>query len=550
MDFSIGFHLGTQSRVQTGPLTKMQAVGALVIVLVVTSVFQGFLYWWPLWQMQQVRASERVEAELVAAEPLRNGVRLTLADPVNGTEQPCTWSAEQASESLTVLNGPERQVPCRRLADGTLEPTVFDLAPWLLRVGLALFLTIFLGVFGGVAAEAFAWTRRHRLACACGLMSLPLVSALALSVTVDCASVVLLHLLLFPLPYAAAWRALGPERGEAAPEHSLLAWLRKTRRVAWVVPVFGLAAAAAGLGCFIGDGVRLTQAGRSLRERECVELTPCGAWTTTSSSGGRHGGGSTTTYHLLSAYTVGQRTYFAHWTTGELFSLSAEANDRAQRNIRALRSGYKRTGSVAAGDPTDVLPCEAGLEEHPLRGQMPAVADILLRLAGTVALLLGAGLLSAVCPLPGQARVYRYTQDKTLCLAAPQHAAGYLCVALPALLLVSFCHFVTLWRIGLGIPVLQLLLLLPLPVGAGICAAIFRRKTRKATAIQYRALGPGAWEVELLPHGQRLSKVEADGRTLAIDRAGTGTWRFTVPPGARDLLVLTGDKQVLVLRAE
>ena len=549
MDFSIGFHLGTQSRVQTGPLTKMQAVGALVIVLVVTSAFQSFLYWWPLWQMQQARASERVEAELVAAEPLRNGVRLTLADPVNGTEQPCTWSAEQASESLTVLNGPERQVPCRRLADGTLEPTVFDLAPWLLRVGLALFLTIFLGVFGGVAAEAFAWTRRHRLACACGLMSLPLVSALALSVTVDCASVVLLHLLLFPLPYAAAWRALGPERGEAAPALSLLAWLRGVRRLAWIGLVFALVAVAAGLGCFIGDGVRLTQAGRSLRERERVELTPCGAWTTTSHRGGR-GGGTTTSCHLLAAYTVGQRTYFAHWTTKEVFSLSAEAIDRAHRNIRALRCGYKRSGSVAAGDPTDVLPCEAGLDEHPLRGKVPAIADYLLRLGGTLALLLGAGLLSAVCPLPGQARVYRYKQDNTLCLAAPQQAAGYLCVALPALLLVSFCHFVTLWRIGLGIPVLQLLLLLPLPVGAGICAAIFRRKARKATAIHCRALGPGAWEVELLPHGRRLSKVEADGRTLAIDRAGAGTWRFTVPPGARDLLVLTDDKQVLVLRAE
>ncbi|MGN0886571.1 MAG: hypothetical protein ACI4RT_06195 [Candidatus Spyradenecus sp.] len=549
MGFLIGFHLGTQRRVQTGPLTKKQAVGALVIVLVVTSVFQGLLYWWPLWQMQQVRASERVEAELVAAEPLKEGVRLTLADPVSGTEQQCTWSAEQASERLQVLNGPERQVPCRRLADGTLEPMVFALAPWLLRVGLALFLTIFLGAFGGVSAEAFAWTRRHRLACACGLMSLPLVSALALSVMVDSASVVLLHLLLFPLPYAAVWRALGPERGEAAPEHSLLAWLRETRRVAWVVPVFGLAAVAAGVGCFIGDGVRLTQAGRSLRERERVELTPCGAWTTTSSRG-RHGGGRTTTFHLLAAYTVGQRTYFAHWTTKEVFSLSAEATDRAHRNIRALRSGYKRSGSVAAGDPTDVLPCEAGPEEHPLRGQSPAVADYLLRLGGTLALLMGAGLLSAVCPLPGQARVYRYKQDNTLCLAAPQQAAGYLCVALPALLLVSCCHFVALWRVGLGIPVLQLLLLLPLPVGAGICAAIFRRKARKATTLHCRALGPGAWEVELLPHGRCLSKVEADGQALAIDRAGVGTWRFTVPPEARELLVLTGDKQVLVLRSE
>lgn len=549
MGFSIRFHLGTQSRVQTGPLTKMQAVGALVMVLVVTSAFQGFLYWWPLWQMQQARASERVEAELVAAEPLRNGVRLTLADPVSGTEQQCTWSAEQASGHLTVLNGPERQISCRRLADGTLEPMVFALAPWLMRVGLALFLTIFLGTFGGMAAEAFAWTRRHRLACACGLMSLPLVSALALSVAVDAASVVLLQLLLFPLPYAAAWRALGPERGEAVPEHSLLAWLQRTRRIAWVVPVFGLAAVAAGVGCFIGDGVRLTRASWSLRERERVELTPCGAWTSTSSSGGRHGGRSTI-YHLLSAYTVGQRTYFAHWTTRETFTLSAEANDRAHRNIRALRSGYKRTGSVAVSDPTDVLPCEAGLEEHPLRGQVPAVADTFLRLAGTFALLLGAGLLSAVCPLPGQARVYRYKQDNNLCLAAPQQAAGYLCVALPALLLISFCHFVTLWRVGLGIPVLQLLLLVPLPVGAAICAAIFRREARKATAIQCRALGPGAWEVELSPHGRRLSKVEVDGRTLAIDRAGAGIWRFTVPPGARELLVLTGDKQVLVLRAE
>ncbi|MGN1325110.1 MAG: hypothetical protein ACI4YA_02050 [Candidatus Spyradenecus sp.] len=550
MDFSIRFHLGTQCRVQTGPLTKTQAVEALVMVLVVTSVFQGFLYWWPLWQMQQARASERVEAELVAAVPLRNGVRLTLADPVSGTEQQCTWSAEQASERAQVLNGPERQVPCRRLADGTLEPMVFALVPWLLRVGLALFFTIFLGAFGGVAAEAFAWTRRHRLACTCGLMSLPLVSALALSVMVDSASVVLLHLLLFPLPYAAAWRALGPERGEAAPALSLLAWLRGVRRLAWVGLVFALVAVAAGLGCFIGDGVRLTRASWSLRERERVELTPCGAWTTTSSCGGRHGGGRTTTYHLLSAYTVGQRTYFAHWTTGETFTLSAEATDRAHRNIRALRSGYKRTGSVAAGDPTDVLPCEAGLEEHPLRGKVPAIADYLLRLGGTLALLLGAGVLSAVCPLPGQARVYRYTQDKTLCLAAPQQAAGYLCVVLPALLLVSFCHFVTLWRVGLGIPVLQLLLLLPLPVGAIIFAVILRRKARKATAIHCRALGPGAWEVELLPHGRRLSKVEADGRTLAIDRAGAGTWRFTVPPESRDLLVLTGDKQVLVLRAE
>lgn len=63
-------------------------------------------------------------------------------------------------------------------------------------------------------------------------------------------------------------------------------------------------------------------------------------------------------------------------------------------------------------------------------------------------------------------------------------------------------------------------------------------------------LGPGAWEVEFSPSGRRLSKVEADGRTLAIDRSGAGTWRFTVPPESRDLLVLTGDKQVLVLRAE
>lgn len=549
MGFSIGFHLGTQRKGQTGPLTKTQAVEALVMVLVVTSVFQGFLYWWPLWQMQQARASERVEAELVAAEPLRNGVRLILADPVSGTEQQCTWSAEQASERTQVLNGPERQVPCRRLADGTLEPMVFALTPWLLRVGLALFFTIFLGAVGGVAAEAFAWTRRHRLACTCGLMSLPLVSALVLSVMVDSASVVLLHLLLFPLPYAAAWRALGPERGEAAPALSLLAWLRGVRRLAWVGLVFALVAVAAGLGCFIGDGVRLTRASWSLRERERVELTPCGAWTTTSSGGGRRGG-TTTTCHLLAAYTVGQRTYFAHWTTKEVFSLSAEATDRAHRNIRALWCGYKRLGSVAAGDPTDVLPCEAGLEEHPLRGKVPAIADYLLRLGGTLALLLGAGVLSAVCRLPGQARVYRYTQDNTFRLAAPQQAAGYLCVALPALLLVSFCHFVALWRVGLGIPVLQLLLLLPLPVGAIIFAAILRRKARNATAIHCRALGPGAWEVELLPHSRRLSKVEVDGQALALDRAGAGTWRFTVSPGARELLVLTGDKQVLVLRAE
>ena len=88
------------------------------------------------------------------------------------------------------------------------------------------------------------------------------------------------------------------------------------------------------------------------------------------------------------------------------------------------------------------------------------------------------------------------------------------------------------------------------PVGAIIFAAILRRKARKATTIHYRVLGPGAWEVELLPHSRRLSKVEVDGQALALDSAGAGTWRFTVSPGARELLVLTGDKQVLVLPAE
>ena len=550
MNFSVGIRLGS-SRHNLKSLREMSLAGIVwmcCVLFVVTSGFQGLLYWLPLYKTRQLHAHDRVDATVLSLEPLRNGVRARIADPETGAEQVIVWSAEQAADVVDLLNAPSAQIPCLRQAAGALEPILFACPPAPLRIGVALFLTIFLGALAGALLSKFAWMRRHQRLYTSLLVSPPLVSALVLSVATDSALWVLLHLLAFTLPYAMVWWALRPEGSEAAPALSLLAWLRGVRRMAWVGRVFALVMIAVGVGCFIGDGVRLTQAGRSLRERERVELTPCGAWTTTSSGGRR--GGRTTTCHLLAAYTVGQRTYFAHWTTKEVFSLSAEATDRAHRNIRALRRGYKRLGSVAAGDPTDVLPCEAGLDEHPLRGKVPAIADYLLRLGGTLALLLGAGVLSAVCRLPGQMRVYRYTQDNTLRLAAPQHAVSYLCVALPALLLISFCHFVTLWRVGLGIPVLQLLLLLPLPVGAIIFAAILRQKARKATAIHYRVLGPGAWEVELLPHSRRLSKVEVDGQTLALDSAGAGTWRFTVPPGARELLVLTGDKQVLVLRAE
>lgn len=200
MNFSVGIRLGS-SRRNLKSLREMSPAGIVwmcCVLFVVTSVFQGMLYWLPLYKTRQLHAHDRVDATVLSLEPLRNGVRARIADPETGAEQVIVWSAEQAADVVDLLNAPSAQIPCLRQTAGALEPIVFACPPAPLRIGFALFLTIFLGALAGALLSKFAWMRRHQRLYTSLLVSPPLVSALVLSVATDAALWVLLHLLALP----------------------------------------------------------------------------------------------------------------------------------------------------------------------------------------------------------------------------------------------------------------------------------------------------------------------------------------------------------------